>query len=59
MLITCPKAANWKRFKGLDNAVPVGKPLVLLSYIEVALLTTMILALFLLMVSALVLWLIG
>ncbi|UZJ42927.1 hypothetical protein OOT55_09700 [Marinimicrobium sp. C6131] len=59
MLITCPKAAKWKRFKGFDKSVPVGKPLVVLSYIEVALLTTMILALFLLMVSALVLWLIG
>ncbi|MGD8177384.1 hypothetical protein, partial [Marinimicrobium sp. ARAG 43.8] len=41
MLITCPKAAKWKRFKGFDKNVPVGKPLVVLSYIEVALFAAM------------------
>lgn len=59
MLITCPKAAKWKRFKGFDKEVPVGKPLVVLSYIEVVLLASMLLSLVLLMAFALVLWLVG
>jgi len=59
MLITCPGAAKWKRFKGFDKAVPVRKPLVLLSYIEVVLLAAMLFSLVLLMASALVLWVIN
>lgn len=59
MLITCPAAAKWKRFKGFDKNVPVGKPLVVLGYIEVALFAIMLLSLVLLMAIALVLWLIG
>lgn len=59
MLITCPKAAKWKRFKGFDEDVPVGKPLVVLSHIEVALLAAVLLSSVLFMTSALVFWLIG
>lgn len=38
LLVTFPKLAKWKRFKGFSGTLPVGKSLIVLCYIELVLL---------------------
>ncbi|MGD8177439.1 hypothetical protein [Marinimicrobium sp. ARAG 43.8] len=38
LLVTSPKMAKWKRFKGFSGTLPVGKSLIVLCYIELVLL---------------------
>lgn len=43
LLVTCPKLAKWKRFKGFNEALPLAWFLVVLCYIELMLLVLLML----------------
>lgn len=43
LLVTCPRMAKWKRFKGFNGTLPLGRFLVVLCYIELILLVLLIL----------------
>jgi hypothetical protein len=51
MLVVVPKMAKWKRFKGFNETLPLGKFLVALCYVEFMLLVLLMLAAIVLMAT--------
>ncbi len=53
LLVTWPKLAKYKRFKGLGTPLPIGRGIVLSCYIELVLLAVICLAAVILMTTGL------